>query len=48
LTIYRAFFSLSRKAGEGWGKGQYDRTLALYPLTLSLSHKGRGDPRGGG
>jgi len=30
--------------GEGWGEGLSSYVPAIRPLTLSLSHKGRGDP----
>ena len=42
-TLSEKFYSLSRKAGEGRGEGRYDRAPTLRPLTLSLSHEGRGD-----
>src|SRR5215510_10465917 len=48
-VIIRKAFSCQRSVllplpvGEGWGEGYWSRASAVRPLTLSLSHKGRGN-----
>src|SRR5206468_12355456 len=42
-SLYRFFFSLSHRVGEGWGEGCCGYAHIVRPLTLSLSRKGRGN-----
>jgi len=45
IKAHIVHLSLSRSAGEGRGEGLPGCDIAIRPLTLALSHEGRGDLR---